>query len=89
MSNTIEQELCNNLGIVQKTVYISQCYKDPITNDLYLIEIDHNKCLKNKYVIRNSTGVYKSGFYEITYFPEDTLTYNAICLQSIQFKQKT
>lgn len=84
MSNIIEQELCN-LGVVTKTVYISQYYKDPLNNELYLLELDRNNCLKNKYVIKNPVGEYGTGFYEITYYPEDTLSYNAILLQNIKF----
>ena len=83
MSNIIEQELCN-LGVVTKTVYISQYYKDPINNELYLLELDRNNCLKNKYVIKNPVGEYGHGLYEITYYPEDTLSYNAIPVQSIK-----
>ena len=83
MSNIIEQELCN-LGVVTKTVYISQYYKDPLNNELYLLELDRNNYLKNKYVIKNPVGEYGNGLYEITYYPEDALSYNAIPVQSIK-----
>ena len=81
-----------DIKMITVTVYISLSWMNSNGDDetVYLVELDKNQCLANKYTYRidkckTQTNNYPQGYYKITYDPTNLQEYFAIPLVSLEY----
>lgn len=89
MSNVIEKELFKNM--VTKDVYISNSWLEVDINGkglIYLVELDKNNCLKQKYVLpveryNPLDDNFIKGVYRISYNPDSIKEFEPVVITNI------